>query len=404
MYYDDPVTGKREQRSTKKTNRRDAERVAAKWEAELNAGLYHRDSRMSWEQFRERFLDEYLASKPERTIAAYQTALNHFERIVNPKYLRSVDSGILSRFQAELRKEGVVVKADDEDGQDQRRNRSEAAIAAYLRHLKAAFRWAAKMEFLPKAPLVEIPGGTESRGRAITLEEFERMLAVVPKVRPNDAPAWQHYLKGLWLSGLRLEESTIVSWDDDGPFVLDLSGKFPRFRIQAAAQKGRRDELLPITPDFAEFILQTPPEARHGRLFKLVARKTGQPISASNVGRVVRKIGQRAGVVVNREAGKFAGAHDLRRSFGTRWAPKVRPPTLKKLMRHTDIKTTLTFYVSLDADDVAAELWSQHQPGVGTFVGTSAESHRAETKTPSQETTKPVAMQRVKSVSDKCPQ
>ena len=35
MYYHDPVTDVREQRSTKRTKRRDADRVAAQWEAEF---------------------------------------------------------------------------------------------------------------------------------------------------------------------------------------------------------------------------------------------------------------------------------------------------------------------------------------------------------------------------------
>lgn len=34
--------------------------------------------------------------------------------------------------------------------------------------VKAAFRWAVKMEFLSQAPLVEMAGGTESHGRAIS--------------------------------------------------------------------------------------------------------------------------------------------------------------------------------------------------------------------------------------------
>ncbi len=133
-------------------------------------------------------------------------------------------------------------------------------------------------------------------------------------------------------------------------------------------------------------------------------KKTGRPISASNVGRIVRKIGERAGVVVNRDAENFAGAHDLRRSFGTRWALRVRPATLQKLMRHTDIKTTMTFYVTLATDDVAAELRGQHQPVVGTFVGTCSNPVETDELAKPQETTKPVAKQRVIAKSDKCPQ
>ena len=78
------------------------------------------------------------------------------------------------------------------------------------------------------------------------------------------------------------------------------------------------------------------------------------------VGRVVSAIGKKAGVVVNKAEGKYASAHDLRRSFGTRWSGKVKPATLQLLMRHKSIETTLKYYVAQDADDVADELWAAH--------------------------------------------
>lgn len=53
------------------------------------------------------------------------------------------------------------------------------------------------------------------------------MVKMVPQVRPHDAVAWQHYLQGHWLSGLRLEESLILSWDEDAPISIDLAGAVP---------------------------------------------------------------------------------------------------------------------------------------------------------------------------------
>ncbi len=61
-------------------------------------------------------------------------------------------------------------------------------------------------------------------------------------------------------------------------------------------------------------------------------------------------------MVANKAEGKCANAHDLQRSFGTRWAPEVKPATLQLLMRHKSIETTLKYYVALDAYDVADEL------------------------------------------------
>ena len=77
------------------------------------------------------------------------------------------------------------------------------------------------------------------------------------------------YLRGLYLGGLRLEESLALSWDDDAPFAIDLTGRRPAFRIEAAAQKARRDERLPMTEDFYNLIMETPEAERVGKVFKL---------------------------------------------------------------------------------------------------------------------------------------
>jgi integrase len=383
MYYDDPITGEREQRSIKKTTRRDAERAAAKWEAELREGRYRRDSRITWEAFRQRYEDEKLASLAPGTAQAAATVFNHVEQLIAPKFLASMTPAMLSRFQAELRKTGIA----------------ETSIAGDLGHLRSALNWAFEMGLLPTRPKIEMPkqakGRTLMRGRPITGEEFERMLTAVPKVRPTDADAWVHYLRGLWLSGLRLEESLVVSWDQDEPFAIDLTGRHPAIRIYAASQKSRKDELWPVPPDFAEFILRTPEDQRHGRVFKIDGLKTKKPITPKRVCRIVSDIGELAGVVVNKDEGKFASAHDFRRAFGTRWASRVKPPVLQRLMRHQNIQTTLKYYVALDADDIADELWAKH-PAVDTSVGTHQNPPHGKSPAMPTQTKKPVARQRVK--------
>ncbi|MBI1915688.1 MAG: hypothetical protein HYS12_13295 [Planctomycetes bacterium] len=40
--------------------------------------------------------------------------------------------------------------------------------------------------------------------------------------------------------------------------------------------------------------------------------------------------------------------HDLRRSFGSRYAPHVSAPVLQRLMRHADVRTPLAFYTDID--------------------------------------------------------
>lgn len=380
MRFTDPVTGKDLERSTGTNRKREAERIAAKWEAELQDGRYKVASRASWAEFRERFEDEKLAAMSDNYAAVMNATFNHFEELGIAR-VRDIQAETLSRFQAHLRS---------------KKNAKESTIRCYLKHLRAALSWAEKMGFIREVPTIDLPQRARQKskrmkGRPITGEEFDRMLAkvrtvtcstlltertrlVIRRVRQCEAAdavaqitkldrrieaihaSWTKYLRGLWLSGLRLEESLVLSWDDDTDFCVDLSGKHPRFRIWAEGQKSKKDELLPMTPDFALFLLEAPDEERRGRVFQPLGHK-GRPVKPDAVSRMVSKIGKAAGVITDASENRSATAHDLRRSFGTRWSKRVKPAVLQGLMRHADIKTTMEFYVDQDADDVAADLW-----------------------------------------------
>lgn len=360
MRFEDPITGEAVSRSSKTNKRRDAERLAAQWEKELREGQYHPPTRITWAEFRERYESEKLSALSENTAESTSTVFNHLEKIVNPKLLASLTPGVLSHFQAELRRTGI----------------KETSIATHLRHLRAALSWAVTMRLMPVAPSVAMPkkasGRKLMRGRPISQAEFDRMLVAVAKVRPRDTSVWTYYLEGLWLSGLRLEESLIFSWDADMPIAVDLSGQRPRLRIYAEADKGGVDRLLPMTPDFVEFLLRTPAAGRQGAVFPINGLVTGAPMTAKRVCRIVAEIGKRAGILVNRAEEKFASAHDLRRSFGTRWSSRVKPATLQLLMRHKSIETTLKYYVDQDADEIARELWENYGSGAANTATTIA--------------------------------
>ena len=349
MRYVDPITGRQRARSTGTTVKREAERRAAKWEAELRDGLYRPPSRTTWDDFRERYEQEKGASLAENSLSATISAFNHLERVLNPSKLSALTASAMSQFQAALRKEGM----------------RDTTISTHLRHLRAALAWAVAVELIPKVPDVHMPrrprGKTLMRGRPLTSAEFATLLNAVVEVRPNDPEVWRHHLNGLWLSGLRLDESLQVSWDIEAPFTVDFSGRRPRFRIYAEAEKGRQDRLLPMAPDFAEFLMATPMEQRSGEVFKLSGRCTRKQMTSARAGRVISEIGKIAGILVNKADGKFASAHDLRRSFGTRWASRVKPATLQLLMRHKSIETTMKYYVCQDSDDIADELWASYE-------------------------------------------
>jgi integrase len=236
---------------------------------------------------------------------------------------------------------------------------------------------------LHKAPAIEMPKrantGKMMKGRPVTAEEFDRMIdKTKAEVGESRAKSWQRDLDGLWLSGLRLSEAIELSWDDESTLHVVMNGKYPMLRIPAEGEKGHKERLLPITPDFAEWLAQTPQEARCGRVFRFVATTGKRYTERFSAGRVVSSIGERAGVKVSTKKAKdgsskvkFASAHDLRRSFGERWARKVMPQVLMELMRHESMETTLKYYVGTNAEATASVLWTT----TGNTSGNSRPSH-----------------------------
>lgn len=338
MYYVCPLTGKDITKSTRTDSRREAERRAATWEAEVNSRtVVNKDP--SWAEFRKIFEDEVLAHKPPNTKASYSAAMNNWEVIVGKvTRLSLITPTVVSGFATKL---GKQVK--------------QTSVATNLRHIRAALRWAEGMELISRAPKIIMPKLGKrrlARSRAITELDYQAMLKAVPLVCPDDADVWKRFLELLWLSGLRINEAIGLSWTDPPVMVDLLGGKHPRILFFEDGQKSREDEIVIVPPDFAAWLQQVPANERVG---PVVPVKSNQTYLRERASHVVSDIGKKADVKTG--ASKFASAHDFRRAFGQRWARVVKPLTLMKMMRHKTIQTTLAFYVDIEETDVAAELW-----------------------------------------------
>lgn len=98
----------------------------------------------------------------ETTAIAYESTFNVFERKCKPGKLSELTTQKVTAFVTILREDGLTP----------------ATIARHLRTLKLATRWANKHGLLLKVPEFTMPSEAKgSKGRALSLEEFERMLA-----------------------------------------------------------------------------------------------------------------------------------------------------------------------------------------------------------------------------------
>ncbi len=369
----DPRTGARKFKSSRSRNRREAERRARDLERDLADGKAAHSPRMLWRDFALEYVESELPGKAENTRQSVATVLNLVERILQPHRLADLDERALMLLQQKLRGEG----------------KRETSLASYFGHLRALLGWAVRLKYLPRLP--EFPskpkvakGESPAKGRAITKEEAERMLLKTAAVVGKPAArSWRRLLIGLWWSGLRLGEAVALTWDGDmggGCFMVDLTGARPMFIIGAEAEKGHRNRLLPMAPEFARFLAKIPEAERRGKVFSLVppAGSRGQDfLRLEMASRVISKIGQRAGVKVSvkmrfdRGAGKpidkvkYASAHDFRRSFCFRWSLRVAPAVLKVLARHESISTTEKYYIGQNAEAMGDVVWSAWEAGRG---------------------------------------
>jgi integrase len=372
LQWRDPTTQRLRTKSTNvprtglARDRKTAERLAGEMETQLLAGSGGIPSRYGWAEFRERYEREVVPGLSEKTAAKIGSVLDRLEAEISPRRLWDLTEARISYFAAQLRSGGL----------------KESSIVSYLGHLKAALGWAHRQKLLPARPAFpQIQRGRKSngrpmKGRPITAEEFDRMVAAVPKVVGTAAaPAWQRYLRGLWVSGLRLSESLDLHWDrEDRLFPVFPRRGRPMLRIPAELEKGNADRLLPIAPEFAIMLAETPEGQRTGPVFPLPGRRPGQPEQpkAHRISRIVSQIGEKAGVRVyvdpkDPEKVKYASAHDLRRAFGERWAARLMPAQLMELMRHESIETTLRFYVGTDAQRTADAAWAAFERAGGPF-------------------------------------
>lgn len=399
MYYDDPMTGKRVTRSTKETAEGAARKAAGKWEDELKEGRYKPKSNVTWAEFRVAFLEARLHDCTDNYYAMFITALNAVERHIKVDRLAQLTTHRITYLMKQLRDVDKIAPE---------------TIRSYLSHIRAALNWAKKAEMLREVPAIEMPkrvkGHKMMKGRAITAEEFDRMIAKVEAglvlantTRPNKnrkrqpselaqsnrmtrltegakaaSSGWKTFLRGLWWSGLRLGEAVNLSWDDERFITVDMSGPRPRLWIQAGQDKSQEARLLPLAPEFAEMLLAVPTDRRTGRVFPLLGLQGEETADLVYISRVISNAGKAAGVVVDKASGKFASAHDLRRAFGVRWSTRVMPAVLKDLMRHSDIATTMKYYAGNNAAATEDAVYSVIG-GVNNFVNSQVPSvHQSE--------------------------
>lgn len=287
----DPVTGKRSERTANTTEERRAQEQAFKWQQELRDGTVA--ERVTWEAFKERYLVEGMAGHADSTAAKARGMFRLVESVCKPKRLEQLSAQRIGQFTTAMLKGHQI-------GTSELKVREVGTVQSHLRTLKAALNWAKDNDMLARVPKIRMPkgekGGKLMKGRPVTAEEFDRMLAKVEAVVGADkTDSWTWLLRGLWWSGLRLGEIMSLSWDEwADELTVDMSGEFVMLKIPAASEKGRRNRVYPVVPEFAEMLLSVPESDRVGFVFNPVPSRIVKRTRANGetASRTISRIGK----------------------------------------------------------------------------------------------------------------
>ncbi len=309
--------GRRRTQSARTADEAEAEQARGDLEYRLNNGLHVEAVRTGWEAFREAFELEYVSGLRENTRLGYAATFDLFERLCVPVTLANVTARTLSQFVAALRQL---------PGRRKGSSYQASTINLRLDHMAAALTWGVSqgmLASLPELPTVKVPRRIP---QPVPREWVDRLL-----LEAGDDLQMRAYILCAWLAGLRRNEAYHLSWEpsDDCPWI---SRERRKIIFPAASVKAGDDQWVPLDVQLQAALDLLP--TRSGSVFRF-------GLDPLTVGKRVTALASRAGLRLTYRS--------LRRGFGCTYASKVPAQVLQRLMRHSDIKTTLQFYANVDS-------------------------------------------------------
>ncbi|GAB5407366.1 MAG: hypothetical protein Aurels2KO_55970 [Aureliella sp.] len=146
--------------------------------------------------------------------------------------------------------------------------RSPNTVNSMLGAVMAFVRFCAKREWIDRIPVVEpLDVDDVMKGRPVTGEEFERMLAATGKVVGEaETASWHFALKVLWFSGFRIGDLMDFHWDDERhirPTWPSESDMLPTISVPSSQKNGKLQE-IPMLPELEGFLRAVPEDSREG--------------------------------------------------------------------------------------------------------------------------------------------
>ena len=291
-----------------------------------------------------------------RSVHEYNAVLDRFVEFVGRRVLlEEATLGDVQRYLAHLRET------------PSRRNKplSTASLNKHKRSLKAVFNIAVRqlgyLNFNPLDGLRQDKLGQKTL-RYVAPVEFNKLIEAARRL-PNRAAWWETYLHLAYTCGARSGELMNLWWSDLD-FEHDsvtICAKNEADGVEAWRPKDYDSRTIPLPRATMQVLATWHSKAKEGATFVFISprraawirqqREAGTwKVARSPLNNLTRDFG-----MLVRSAGiAHASLHDLRRACISHWARKLPAALVQKLAGHSNIATTMRYYVSVRQEDLDA--------------------------------------------------
>ncbi|MBI9017010.1 MAG: site-specific integrase [Phycisphaerae bacterium] len=195
---------------------------------------------------------------------------------------------------------------------------------------------------------------TDKPKRYVNITEYCKL------VDSTDSLWWKTFLSVAYSSGLRLNEILHLTCNDIDfeNQRLRVSAKKGKDKIINWEPKSRKNRVVPISDEAIKFLVNLQVDIPDGHPYIFISPQRLEQITHrikngkwNERSEVINNIGRDFNVVRNKAAVKKCTIHDLRRSAITNWAQKLPFQVVHKLAGHSNIKTTIDYYLSVRPED-----------------------------------------------------
>jgi len=339
--------GRRREKSSRTTDRRAAERIAAKIEADValrRSGVVDvRAERLAAanQQPLQKHVEAYLAhsehaGQARRHVICKRAHLLGLLKASGCSRLSDLDATAVERHLQALLEKGKAPRTV---------NLCRSAALAFM-------GWCERSGLVSDNPLRRVPvqataGKRRRNRRALTRDELTRLLDTAREqdgkhVKRSERWSSRAAIYGIAvLTGLRRNEMANLRWDD-----VDFDAGIIRVRAEVA--KARRSDVIPLHQDAAVILkaIRSPDAKPLDLVFPTMPTAKTFALDL-----------ERAGIPKHDEAGRVVDLHALRTTLGTELARQgVSPQVAQKIMRHSDYRITMEHYVTLGVTESAAAM------------------------------------------------